>query len=81
MIAWMETRAALIGAMARRLKVDVADACAAGHADQYAAMARRCLGCGSTTTCRAWLSDGGESDAYRGFCPNAAQFDRLGGLG
>ncbi|MGQ9366450.1 DUF6455 family protein [Azospirillum sp. ST 5-10] len=77
MFEWMEARAQLIAAMARRLEVDVPAACANGGAERYGSMARTCMVCRDVEACRAWLGRGVVDEAYRHFCPNADRFDLL----
>ncbi|WP_029008409.1 DUF6455 family protein [Azospirillum halopraeferens] len=77
MFEWMDGRADLIIAMARRLEVDLPAACTNGGAERYGAMARACLVCGATETCRAWLAEGRADGRHRRFCPNAERFEIL----
>ena len=79
MFARMEERTALMGAMIRRLEIDVAGACFVGKARAVETMARTCALCGNADRCRAWLtSNEAAGDAgYRRFCPNARRLDDL----
>jgi uncharacterized protein YjiS (DUF1127 family) len=36
-----------------------------------------CVACSNRSPCRRWLKSAKPTDAYRSFCPNAAELDRL----
>jgi hypothetical protein len=40
---------------------------------------RRCATCSTQAVCSRWLSRAGAPGEYRAFCPNAGNFDLLGG--
>lgn len=44
---------------------------------KIATMTDRCVSCANAATCRSWLKNLAEIDAYREFCPNASEFDTL----
>lgn len=44
---------------------------------QVRELERRCGACRARGTCRSWLRAGVNDDAYKRFCPNAANFETL----
>jgi len=63
----MDLMAARLGA---RPHDDHLDAVAWAHA------VRRCVFCGATEACEAWLQSGATPDGFYAFCPNAGFLDR-----
>ncbi|MGQ9364706.1 DUF6455 family protein [Azospirillum sp. ST 5-10] len=77
MFAHSAKRSDLMGAMIRRLDIDVAAVVAAGQTAWLSSAGLICVGCPAADRCRAWLTCGSVATAYREFCPNAAMFDRM----
>ncbi len=66
----------LLQLMLRRLNVDIGQA-----ADFYVPCLEQavstCMGCDNTDTCKTWLQEGNDDNAWQMFCPNARSLGDL----
>ena len=68
----MDRQAQLMGAMMKRLDVDIASTARDGTGDRLEHAARTCLMCRDSDACQHWLESG--SSEMPDFCPNLQYF-------
>lgn len=76
MLERINRQAGLMTAMMRHLGIDLLDFvefCLQELGQSFERVASRCLTCGQSETCQAWLTSAGQNDpeGYRRFCPNS----------
>jgi hypothetical protein len=72
----IEERPVLMHRMLKRQGVTIAGVEDYATLEQACHAARRCVACRDLEACKAWL-DGGKTESYEAFCPNAEFIEQL----